>query len=155
MVTKVAPDHSQHEDLPAIAVLEDDAGMRHYLQRVLGVEYRLIMVQDGRSLLAAIKSERVKLVLLDIRLPGENGTDVAARIREQSGVPIIFLSGMSAPECIAAGLAAGAEDYVTKPVDPLVLKARIAKALRHGKTLLRLYDGLARAQARLNEGRSQ
>jgi len=115
---------------PLIAILEDDAATRTMFQRILARDYELAFMDTAKALFAAIEKSAIKLVLLDILLPGENGMKIAKNLRALSGIPIILISGLSSSEVIAAGLNIGADDYITKPFDPLVLRARVHNALR-------------------------
>ena len=89
----------------------------------------------GDDGLALAKANRPELVLLDLMLPGCDGYSIARAIRSDSSLSdtrIIMLTARTAPEDIVRGLEAGADDYVTKPYDRLVLLARIRAVLRRG-----------------------
>ncbi len=89
----------------------------------------------GDEGLALVKSHKPELVLLDLMLPGRDGYSIAKEIRTDpslSETRIIMLTARTAPEDIVRGLEAGADDYVTKPYDRLVLLARIRAVLRRG-----------------------
>ena len=116
---------------PRVAILEDESSMCALLQRILVAEYTVIMMASGSQLMEAIKHAQVDVALLDIVLSGENGIEIAKSIRARSEIPIVMLSGLSASETVVAGLAIGANDYVTKPFDPEILKARISNVLRN------------------------
>ncbi len=85
---------------------------------------------DGNSAVEAYHSARPDLVLLDLMLPGIDGIEVCARIREESGVPIIMLTAKSDTTDVVKGLESGADDYVVKPFNPKELVARIRTRLR-------------------------
>ncbi len=119
-----------HNQKPRIAILEDESSMCALLYRILSPEYEIAMLKSGRDMINAIKRDSVDLALLDIVLSGENGIEIAKAIRARSHIPVVMLSGLSAAETIVAGLGIGANDYITKPFDPDVLKARVANALR-------------------------
>jgi len=114
-----------------IAILEDESAMCALLQRILGTDYDVVMMASGDELLDAIKHEQIDAALLDIVLSGENGIEIAKTIRARSAIPIVMLSGLSASETVVAGFNIGANDYVTKPFDPEILKARISNVLRN------------------------
>ncbi len=86
--------------------------------------------EDGGSAVDAFRSAKPDLVLLDLMLPGLSGIDVCARIREESGVPIIMLTAKSDTSDVVKGLESGADDYVVKPFNPKELVARIRTRLR-------------------------
>jgi len=119
-----------HSQKPRIAILEDESSMCALLYRILNADYDIAMLKSGRDMINAIKRDSVDLALLDIVLSGENGIEIAKAIRARSHIPVVMLSGLSTAETIVAGLGIGANDYITKPFDPDVLKARVANALR-------------------------
>src|SRR5277367_3865455 len=81
---------------PHILVLDDDVDIRRVLVDYLGEnEFRVTPAINGAEALKIFESEPVDLVLLDLRLPGESGLDIARRIREASSIPILILSGRS------------------------------------------------------------
>ena len=85
---------------------------------------------DGTSGLAAFDEQEADLVLLDLRLPDMSGFDVCRRLRARSIVPIIMITAQTDTYDMVAGLEAGADDYITKPVIPKELAARIRALLR-------------------------
>ena len=116
--------------LPLVVAMEDDRAMCALFQRSLGRDYRLKFVDDSAQLWRTIEADRPDLLLLDIVLPTENGIEIAKAMRATFAMPIVLISGLSSAEMIATGLNVGADDYVTKPFDPLVLRARLHNALR-------------------------
>lgn len=85
---------------------------------------------DGRAGLAALGQGGVDLVLLDIMMPGQDGLEVLRRVRERSAVPVIMLTARGDEADRVVGLELGADDYLTKPVYPRELLARIRAVLR-------------------------
>ncbi|MDA0285941.1 MAG: response regulator transcription factor [Actinobacteria bacterium] len=111
--------------------IEDDQDIRAALRLALEDEgYKVIEASDGISGLATFSTETVDLVLLDLRLPDMSGFDVCRELRRKSLVPIIMVTAQTDTHDLVAGLEAGADDYVTKPVVPKELAARIRAALR-------------------------
>ncbi len=111
--------------------IEDDPDIRAALRLALEDEgYNVIEASDGTSGLATFSTETVDLVLLDLRLPDMSGFDVCRELRRKSLVPIIMVTAQTDTHDLVAGLEAGADDYVTKPVVPKDLAARIRAALR-------------------------
>jgi DNA-binding response OmpR family regulator len=92
--------------------------------------YKVLESPDGQSGLKTFASENVDLVLLDLRLPDMSGFDVCRELRSKSLVPIIMVTAQTDTHDLVAGLEAGADDYVTKPVVAKELAARIRAALR-------------------------
>ena len=115
----------------SLLFIEDDDGIRVAL--TLALEdggYEVVEAPDGRAGLAAFAGKEPDLVLLDLRLPDMSGFDVCRQLRSRSLVPIIIVTAQTDTYDLVAGLEAGADDYVTKPVVPKELAARIRAALR-------------------------
>ncbi|MGB3441529.1 MAG: response regulator transcription factor [Actinophytocola sp.] len=120
-----------------LLLVEDDARIREALHLAMADEgYRVIEAATGEDALALLAREEPEpdVVLLDLMLPGMDGLVVCARIRERGDLPIIMVTARSGPNEVIAGLEAGADDYVTKPVDAGELSARIRALLRRVRT---------------------
>jgi DNA-binding response OmpR family regulator len=114
-----------------ILLVEDDASIRAALGLALEDEgYEVIQAPNGRTGLASSTNEHPDLVLLDLRLPDISGFEVCREIRQRSNVPIIIVTAQTDTHDLVAGLEAGADDYVTKPINTKELAARIRAALR-------------------------
>lgn len=119
-----------------LLLVEDDARIREALRLALTDEgHQVIVTGTGEQALALLASDGLEpdLVLLDLMLPGMDGLTVCARIRERGDLPIIMVTARTGPDEVIAGLEAGADDYVTKPVDAGELSARIRALLRRVK----------------------
>jgi DNA-binding response OmpR family regulator len=115
----------------SLLFIEDDDQIRLALTMALEDEgYRVREAPDGTSGLAAFAEREADLVLLDLRLPDMSGFDVCRALRAKSIVPIIIITAQTDTYDMVAGLEAGADDYVTKPVVPKELAARIRALLR-------------------------
>ena len=88
------------------------------------------MTGEPGELAQIIRSEKPRLVLLDLVLPGQDGIALMQEIPELSDLPVIFISGYGRDETVAAALEAGAADYIVKPFSPTELVARVRAALR-------------------------
>ena len=111
--------------------IEDDDGIRLALRLALEDEgYIVHEAANGADGLAQFAAHDVDLVLLDLRLPDMSGFDVCRSMRAKSIVPIIIITAQTDTHDMVAGLEAGADDYVTKPVVPKELAARIRALMR-------------------------
>jgi DNA-binding response OmpR family regulator len=124
--------------METLLFIEDDDGIRLALSLALEDEgYSVREAANGADGLAAFRQSPPDLVLLDLRLPDMSGFDVCRALRTESLVPIIIITAQTDTHDLVAGLEAGADDYVTKPVVPKELAARIRASLRrvalHGK----------------------
>ena len=116
---------------PHILVVDDDPALRELLQGYLGeADMRVSAVDSGRRLFEVFDQEAIDLVVLDLRLPGEDGLALARQLRERAPVPVILLTGRAEEADRVMGLELGADDYVTKPFSPRELLARIRAVLR-------------------------
>ena len=114
-----------------ILVVDDDTALAEMIGIVLRTEgFEPHFCEEGGTAVDAFRSAKPDLVLLDLMLPGLSGIDVCARIREESGVPIIMLTAKSDTADVVKGLESGADDYVVKPFNPKELVARIRTRLR-------------------------
>ncbi len=111
--------------------IEDDDAIRLALRLALEDEgYQVVEAVNGADGLSAFRANEIDLVLLDLRLPDLSGFDVCRALRTDSIVPIIIITAQTDTHDMVAGLEAGADDYVTKPVVPKELAARIRALLR-------------------------
>ncbi|SOE46245.1 two-component system, OmpR family, response regulator MtrA [Salinibacterium xinjiangense] len=114
-----------------ILVVDDDTALAEMIGIVLRAEgFEPFFCADGAAAVEAFHASKPDLVLLDLMLPGMNGIEVCARIREESGVPIIMLTAKSDTADVVKGLESGADDYVVKPFNPKELVARVRTRLR-------------------------
>jgi DNA-binding response OmpR family regulator len=114
-----------------LLLVEDDPEVRSVLRLALEDEgYEVEEAGDGRTGLELFERAQPDLVLLDLRLPDLRGLDLCRELRQSSIVPIIIVTAQTDTHDLVAGLEAGADDYVTKPVVPKALAARIRALLR-------------------------
>jgi DNA-binding response OmpR family regulator len=119
---------------PHVLVVDDDPAMVALLQRYLEAnELRVSSAPDGAAMREAFDREVIDLVLLDVRLPGESGMQLAAELRQRARVPIIFVTGRTEEADRVMGLEVGADDYVVKPFSERELLARVRAQLRRAR----------------------
>ena len=116
----------------SVVILEDSADVCKLLRFILEKEFEVVFASNGAQLCRMVDKAEVDVIVLHIGLPEEDGISIAQQIRNRSSLPLIFLSGNLSEEMIVKGLNVGGDDYVTKPFQPEVLRARIRNALRHG-----------------------
>lgn len=116
---------------PHILVVDDDAAMRELLTEYLGDnDLRVTAVASGAEMKNSLAASVVDLVVIDLRLNGEDGMQLARRLREQSAIPVIIVTGKQEEADRVMGLEMAADDYVTKPFSNRELLARIRAVLR-------------------------
>ena len=121
---------------PHVLVVDDDPDIRAMLEDYLAKnDMRVTALASGREMLAVFETEAIDLVLLDVRMPGENGMLLAQALRERASVPIVLLTGNAEEADRVMGLELGADDYVTKPFSPRELLARLRAVLRRYQAL--------------------
>ncbi|MGA2311916.1 MAG: response regulator [Xanthobacteraceae bacterium] len=138
LLKAVRPITAKEADLAAvqpsrILVVDDNASNRDLLTRRLQRQgHTVLRAEDGASALAMVEKEALDLVLLDLMMPGISGYDVLAllkgdpRFRE---IPVIMISALSELDSIVRCIEAGADDYLAKPFDPTLLRARVGSSL--------------------------
>lgn len=119
-----------------VLLVEDDPRIRQALSLAMADEsFEVIEASTGELAIKTIESgSRPDVVLLDLMLPGIDGIDVCHQIRAHSDLPIIMVTARSARDDLIAGLEAGADDYVCKPLDAQELTARIRALMRRTRT---------------------
>ncbi|MFJ5233136.1 two-component system response regulator CseB [Kitasatospora sp. NPDC088391] len=132
-------------DPVGVLLVEDDAVIRRSVQLALErYGYRVDVTGDGLDGLEAFRAGAHDVLILDVMLPGLDGIGLCRRVREEALTPILMMSARGDALDVVAGLEAGADDYVVKPVDISVLVARIRSLLRRA-TFHRGPDGPAEA----------
>ncbi|OIQ26988.1 MAG: DNA-binding response regulator [Alphaproteobacteria bacterium MedPE-SWcel] len=114
-----------------ILIVDDEPKVRLLLKRCLESDgFTVVEAEDEVGTLAALRSQSIKLVTLDVNLGGENGLEIAKTIRHHSNVPIIMVSGRDDVIDRVVGLEVGADDYITKPFHVREVLARVRTVLR-------------------------
>ena len=117
-----------------VLIVEDDADIRTFASRVLELEgYRVLRAETGHETLRLMRESKVNLVLLDLRLPDDDGWVILEQIKsspEISATPVIVFTASVGALQQDKALAMGAADYLVKPLSATVLKDAVARALR-------------------------
>ncbi len=131
-----------------VLVADDTPENIDLLSGLLRQDYRVKVATSGEKALSIINSDDPPdLILLDIMMPGMNGYDVCRRIKanpDRRGIPVIFVTAMTSIEDERLGLELGAVDYITKPISPPIVCARV-------RTHLALYDQTRTLEERVRE----
>jgi DNA-binding response OmpR family regulator len=131
-----------------VLAVDDDPSIRQMIADYLGDnDIRVTGLESGLRIEEAMAGDFVDLLLLDLKLPGEDGMKIAQNIRAKSDIPIIMLTGRKDEADRVMGLELGADDYLVKPFSPRELLARIRALLRRSRTHETVADGLARIRA--------
>lgn len=125
-----------------ILVVDDEIFYLDVLQNLLRDEYDIVVAKDGeQALYLAAQQPAPDLILLDIMLPGIDGFEVCDRLKQQpetQSIPVIFLTVKMDVDDELKGFELGAVDYITKPISPPILKARVKTHLRMTKLIKQL-----------------
>ena len=139
---------------PRILIVDDTPANVHILQARLGANgYDIVTATDGEEALAAVRETQPDLILLDVMMPKMDGFEVCRRLRADPSVPfipIIMVTAKADPKDVIAGLEAGGDEYLTKPVDQPALVARVKSMLRI-KALHDTVEALAAERAEWNK----
>jgi len=139
-----------HSTLAPVHVLavDDDPSVRRMIADYLGDNEILVTaIGTGKEIGPAMARATIDLIILDLKLAGEDGMRIARDLRAESDVPIIMLTGRKDEADRVMGLELGADDYLTKPFSPRELLARIRALLRRSRAQETVADGLARIRA--------
>ena len=120
------------DNRPTLLLVDDEPTNLQILRAILQQDYRLLFARDGDKALTLALSERPQLILLDVMMPGLTGLDVCRRLKAQpatSAIPVIFVTALADANDEAEGFAAGAVDYISKPVSPAIVRARVKNHL--------------------------
>jgi DNA-binding response OmpR family regulator len=127
---------SKRRGMYSVLVCDDDRDIVNAIEIYLVADgYRVLKAYDGAEALDAVRREEVHLIIMDVMMPKMDGMRATMKIRERKNIPILMLSAKSEDYDKVAGLGAGADDYVTKPFNPIELTARV-------KSLIRRYTSL-------------
>ncbi|WP_348698441.1 two-component system response regulator [Duganella fentianensis] len=141
-------------NLPNLLLVDDEPTNLQVLRNILQDYYRLQFARNGQKALELAEQERPDLILLDVMMPGMTGLEVCRILKQHpqtSKIPVIFVTALSDADDEATGFEAGAVDYISKPVSPAVVKARVkthlslVRAEELEKTRLQIIHKLGKA----------
>lgn len=142
------------DERPKILIVDDEPTNLQILRQILHEDYRLLFARDGEKALEIAALEHPNLILLDVMMPGLTGLETCQRLKSIPGtqaIPVIFVTALSEVSDESAGFEAGAVDYITKPVSPPVVRARVrthlslVRADELKKTRIQIIQCLGRA----------
>ncbi|WP_438943662.1 response regulator transcription factor [Noviherbaspirillum malthae] len=141
------PFTSSYPSEPHVLVVEDDDGMRQMITDYL-VDNDICVTSlcNGNGILDALATKEIDLIILDVKLPGQDGMQIARRLREAFAIPIIIVTGLKDEADRVMGLELGADDYLTKPFSPRELLARIRALLRRTKAAESISNAAAKVR---------
>ena len=119
-----------------VLVCDDDKAILDSIEIYLQLEqYRVFRAEDGKKALEIVENNEIHCIILDIMMPNLDGLQATLKLREKHNIPIILLSAKSEDIDKIQGLSFGADDYVTKPFNPLELMARVKSQIRRYTSL--------------------
>ncbi len=119
-----------------VLICDDDRDIVSALEIYLTSEgYRTVSAYNGEEAIAAVRTENIDLILMDVMMPRLDGIRATAKLREEGNIPIILLTAKSEDTDKVLGLNVGADDYITKPFNPIEVLARVRSQLRRYTTL--------------------
>ncbi|WP_374381827.1 HD-GYP domain-containing protein [Pseudomonas fluvialis] len=119
---------STQDRRPQLLVVDDEPANLQVLRHILQDDYRLLFAKEGAKALELARREQPELILLDVMMPGMTGFEVCAQLKADprtAMIPVIFVTALADVADEARGFALGAVDYITKPVSPPIVKARV------------------------------
>ena len=117
-----------HDQRPRLLLVDDEPTNLQVLRHVLQADYRLLFATDGARALQVAREQLPQLILLDIMMPGMDGYAVCRALKADpatAGIPVIFITALDDSQDETAGFDVGGVDYLTKPVSPPVVRARV------------------------------
>jgi PAS domain S-box-containing protein len=128
-----SPQPGSEGERPRVLVAEDNPDMRDYLGKILGAEYRVEAVADGRRALEAARARAPAVIVSDVMMPEVDGLELLAQLKqdpELRHIPVLLLTAKAGAAELVGGLDRGADDYLAKPFSPEELCARVRAARR-------------------------
>ena len=124
---------SQGDERPCLLLVDDEPSNLHVLREILQEDYRLLFARDGERALQIARTAHPDLIVLDVMMPGLTGYEVCRTLKDEAAtapIPVIFVSALAEVGDETRGFDAGGVDYLTKPVSPAVVRARVRTHLK-------------------------
>ncbi|TDE11268.1 hybrid sensor histidine kinase/response regulator transcription factor [Dyadobacter psychrotolerans] len=131
------------EKTAKLLIVEDNADLREYLRGLFESDYEVFLSVDGSEAWTKIPETQPDLILSDVMMPGLNGLDLCKKIKQHpktSHIPVILLTARAAAVQELEGLETGADDYIAKPFNPKILRAKVSTILQSRNKLLEYYQ---------------
>ena len=141
-----------------LLIVDDEPTNIHILSNILSDDYEIRAANNGQRAIDAALSQSPDLILLDMIMPDIDGLTVCQRLQENEvtkDIPVIFVTSMSDPANEELGLQAGAVDYISKPVSPPIVKARVKIHLQNRLTVRFLEGLLSSSTTSIEEAKTQ
>ncbi|EHQ25906.1 two-component regulator propeller domain-containing protein [Mucilaginibacter paludis] len=125
-------------ELKTLLVIDDNQDIREYIRQVFKLDYNIYEANNGEEGYELIKEHLPDIVISDVMMPGMSGIELCSLVKEDmaiSHIPVILLTASSSPEIKLKGIEGGADDYISKPFDKEILKARVTGLLKSRNTL--------------------
>ncbi len=125
-----------------LLVIEDNADIRLYMKVMFSKMYNVLFAEDGEKGVELAKAEKPNLILTDIMMPGMDGYEVLRIVKEDAvtcHIPVILLTALTGEEEIIKGFDLGADDFITKPFNPDILRAKVRQLVKGRRELKQLY----------------
>lgn len=135
-------DSDLNAELKSILIVDDDDDMREYLKQLFRLDYRVFEASNGARGLAMIREVMPEVVISDVMMDEMTGIEMCAKVRDDieiSHIPVILLTSSSSSEIKLKGLEGGADDYISKPFDKDILKARVTGILKNKNNLQKYF----------------
>ena len=141
-----------------LLIVDDEPANIHILSNILSDDYEIRAANNGQRGLEAALTQSPDLILLDMVMPDLDGLEVCRRLKSDEAtrdIPVIFVTSMSDPANEELGLQAGAVDYISKPISPPIVKARVKIHLQNHLTVRFLEGLLSSSTTTLEQARSE
>ncbi len=119
---------TQHSEKPTLLIVDDEATNIEVLAKLLSPDYRVLFTTESSKVMALAEGKNIDLILLDVIMPIMDGYEVCQQLKSQPAtrdIPVIFVTAMEEEHFEAVGFEVGGVDYITKPIKPFLLRARV------------------------------